>query len=549
MSIDCFAKLISGILMGVSLLLNTGCVSIDRWAVFDETDGRPPLRNEQIDTADYSKFFQGDMPEYVKTPVMEKPLSDVPGGVAMLDLSVEQAAMMTLKNNRDLKVNQLNPAIAGTFEQIERGDFDPEWFVEMTYFNEKATETSRATGEQFGVKGTDVDSVAGVRQKLPTGTAIEATVSHQGNRSDRAPDQQTARVGLSLTQSLLRGFGPAVNLAGVRQARLGVSASLFELRGYIESLLADSETAYWQYVLAEKEIAIFENSLAVVKQQRDEIEQKIEVGLLPETEAAAARAQVATHEQSLIDARSLLEERRLRLLRKITPGPAGRFDLEINAVSDPFVPVEPLTNLLDRIRLADQARPDLNEARQRLRQNKLETAVTANGLLPKLDFFVALGRTGYADNFSDAFGELDGNTYDYAAGVSLSGLIGNRVARGRDEEAGLLFRQAAEAVANMRQMVELDVRLAVNEVERAREQIGASKVTRQLEEEKLQAEKERFDVGAGTSLLVAQAQRDLLISRIAEVRAVINYRIALVKLYLAEGSLLERRGVGVSLVY
>jgi outer membrane protein TolC len=98
-------------------------------------------------------------------------------------------------------------------------------------------------------------------------------------------------------------------------------------------------------------------------------------------------------------------------------------------------------------------------------------------------------------------------------------------------------------VDNLRQSVRLDVRLAVNEVERARQQISASKVTRRLEEQALRAEKEMFDVGSSTALLVAQAQRDLLASRIAEVRAVVNYRIALVRLYLAEGSLLERRGV------
>lgn len=546
MNIGFCAKLIVKTLTAAALLLIIGCASVDRWAVF-ETAFRPPIGDGKPVAANSSTAFPLDVPEYDKKPPMEKPLPNVPeeAGAERLDLTVEQAAMMTLRNNRDLMVNQLNPAIAGTFEQIERGDYDPEWFLEMNYFNEKATETSRATGEQFGVKGTDVDSVAGLRQKLPTGTILEATVSHEGNRSDRAPDQQTARVGLTVTQSLLRGFGPAVNLAGVRQARLGVGAGIYELRAYIESLLADSETAYWQYVLAEKEIAIFESALAVVKQQRDEIEQKIEVGLLPETEAAAARAQVATHEQSLIDARSLLEERRLRLLRKISPGPSGRFDLDIKAVSDPFVPAEPVTNLSDRIRLADQARPDLNEARLRLRQDQLETTVTANGQLPKLDFFIALGRTGYAENFSDAFGELNGNTYDYTAGVSLSGLIGNRAAKAKNRAAGLSYRQAVEAVANLQQMVELDVRLAVNEVERVRLQIGASKATRLLEEEKLKAEKERFDVGAGTSLLVAQAQRDLLISRIAEVRAVINYRIALVKLYLAEGSLLERRGVSI----
>jgi outer membrane protein TolC len=98
-------------------------------------------------------------------------------------------------------------------------------------------------------------------------------------------------------------------------------------------------------------------------------------------------------------------------------------------------------------------------------------------------------------------------------------------------------------VANLQQIVQVDVRLAFNEVDRTRQQITATKATRTLREETLKAEKERFDVGASTTLLVAQAQRDLLISSIAEVRSIINYRIALVRLYLAEGSLLERRGV------
>ncbi len=104
-------------------------------------------------------------------------------------------------------------------------------------------------------------------------------------------------------------------------------------------------------------------------------------------------------------------------------------------------------------------------------------------------------------------------------------------------------RQAEEALANLKQIVRLDVMLAANELERARQQIFASKTTRILQEETLKAEKERFDVGSSTTLLVAQAQRDLLLSSIVEVKAIVNYRIALIGLYQAEGSLLERRGV------
>jgi outer membrane protein TolC len=43
--------------------------------------------------------------------------------------------------------------------------------------------------------------------------------------------------------------------------------------------------------------------------------------------------------------------------------------------------------------------------------------------------------------------------------------------------------------------------------------------------------------------MVAQAQRDLLVSRIAEVRALANYLKALIDLYRQDGSLLERRGI------
>jgi len=169
--------------------------------------------------------------------------------------------------------------------------------------------------------------------------------------------------------------------------------------------------------------------------------------------------------------------------------------------------------------------------------------VTRNGVLPKLDLFITLGKTGFADSFSGSFRSLDDDTYDFTVGVSLSHFIGNRVSKARDLAARASLRQAKEAVANLEQIVRLDVFLAVNEAERARQQISASRVTRILQEETLKAEQERFDVGSSTSLLVAQAQRDLLASSIAEVEAIVNYRIALIGLYRAEGSMLERRGV------
>jgi len=483
-----------------------------------------------------------------RTPVLEAP-APAADSAAMepipRELSVEDAAMLALRNNRDLRVQKLGPVIAGTFERIERGAFDPEVFAEGSFFQENASQTARATGERFDVEGRSTNVRAGVRKRFSTGTELEAIMAHQFDVSDRTPEQQEARFGLSMTQQLLRGFGPAVNLASVRQARLEAEASRHEMAGFVQSLLADTEIAYWRLVLAEKEIAIFERSLEVARRERREIEDRIEVGALPELDAAPARAQVARREQALIDAESRLRAARLRLSQLIAPDRPGRLDAEIVATSDPRVD-NPLEQEADaRVRLAEQYRPEVAEAELRLQQDRLETVVTRNGVLPQLDFFVDLGKTGFSDSAPGAFGALGEDTYDIRAGLSVSRAIARGAAEARDRRARATARQSRAALENLRQLVRLDVRIALNELDRARAQIDASAATRTLEERTVAAEKERFEVGAGTALLVAQAQRDLLSSQIEEVRAIVDYRVALVNLFLAEGTLLARRGITV----
>ncbi len=464
-------------------------------------------------------------------------------GRAALTLSVEEAVLFALQNNRDLRVRQYEPLVAGTFEDIERGQFDTELFAEAEYFEEESTETSRSTGAQFSVIGTETSQQVGLEKFFPTGTTLEAIASHERSTSNRAPEQQEARLELTVTQSLLQGFGPAANLAGVRQAELETTASINQLRGYIEALLAETETAYWQYVLAKEEIAIFEKSLDIARQQLEEVELRIDVGILPEIEAAAAKAEKALRIQALIEARSLLEERRLRLLRLLNATTSGRLDRQVKTTSDPRIEAIAIADKEDRLRLANKSRPDLKEAQLRLQQNRLETIVTRKGLLPRLDLFITLGKTGFADSFSDSVSEIDGETYDFTAGVRLSHYLGDRAAKARNLAAYASYQQASDAIMNLRQLVELDVLLAINEVEKVRQQIEASRTTRILQELTMNAEKERFDVGASTALDVALAQRDFLRSQINEIESIVNYRIALVKLYLAEGSLLDRRGI------
>jgi outer membrane protein TolC len=332
-------------------------------------------------------------------------------------------------------------------------------------------------------------------------------------------------------------------MASLQQARLDTDISQYELRGFSEILINQVESAYWEYILAGRQTAIVEESLQLSDQHKKETEEMIRVGKLAESEMAAVQAEVAAQEQGLINARSDMQITRLRLLQLLNPPGSDLWDREVYLIHQPTLPEIKLEDVGLYVAVAMRMRPDLNEARLGVLRDDIELVVTKNGLLPLMDLFITLGKTGYADSFGGSISDLSGDSYDALAAAQFQYPLYNRNAKARHERALLSRDQTEKALENLTLLVDVDVRTAHIEVNRTKQQISASSATRKFDEEKLRIETERFQVGRSTNFLVAQAQRDLLISRIAEVQAVANYLKALVDLYQLDGSLLERRGI------
>jgi outer membrane protein TolC len=204
--------------------------------------------------------------------------------------------------------------------------------------------------------------------------------------------------------------------------------------------------------------------------------------------------------------------------------------------------VGPLDDLDAHVRVALVYRSDLNQARLQVERNDLDVVKTHNGLLPRLDLFATLGRTWYA-HYPTASGFHSATSYDATLGVNFDYPIFNRSARAAYNISIATRDQANEAVANLAQLVELDIRSAYQETLRSQEQISATTATLAARDAALQVEQERYRVGKSTSLLVSLAQQEVLNSQIAQATAVASYLKGLVDLYRLEGSLLERRGV------
>lgn len=465
---------------------------------------------------------------------------------AVAGVRLGEAVIMALTNNRALRVQRLNPAIRQSFEERERALFDPvlsgSVFVERNQPNALLASTNTGAGRDADVVGGSL----GVRQRLPTGT--EVGVSLKATRDDDVDleNPYSARAEIDATQALLRGRPVAVNLVELRKARLDTELSRYELRGFAETLVADVETAYWEYSLIRRQGEIVKESLSLAEQQLKEIEHRIRVGDLPETELAAAQAEMALRREAMINARSGLAKAQLHLLRLTNPGGLARPTQELILATEPAIPDTTVGPLESHLELALRLRSDLNQARLQLAKGELDLVKTRNGLLPKLDLFVTLGDTAYAASFSDAGSDIDGRDLDVLAGVRLEYPVRNREARSSHKRAELTREQAEEALQNMSDLVRVDVESGYIEVERTREQVAATATTRRFQEEKLRAETVKFKVGRSTAILVAQAQRDLLVSKVSEVEAVASHLKALVTLYRLEGSLLDRRGLMVS---
>jgi outer membrane protein TolC len=303
------------------------------------------------------------------------------------------------------------------------------------------------------------------------------------------------------------------------------------------------ERTHWDYALARRQIEIFEESLKLARQQLNETEELIAVGRLAKAELPAVQAEVAAQEQGLINARSSMESIRLQLLRLLNPPGPGLWQKEIQLIYEPTLPEVKLEDVELHVAVARRMQPLLNEARLGILSDDLELVKTKNGVLPLMDLFVTFGKSGYADSFGASVSDMDGDSYDALVGVRFEYPLRNREARALHRRALLSRDQSQKALENLSQLVEVDVRTAYIEVNRTKQQIGASSATRKFDEEKLRIETEKFRVGRSTSFLLAQAQRDLLVSRITEVQALANYLKALVDLYRQDGSLLERRGI------
>jgi outer membrane protein TolC len=132
---------------------------------------------------------------------------------------------------------------------------------------------------------------------------------------------------------------------------------------------------------------------------------------------------------------------------------------------------------------------------------------------------------GYGDALSEVFG-ADYPTWTIGASISYS--IPNRSAKAQAASSRLSRDQALASMRRLELQVAAEVRTAARGVDSGFKTVQSTEAARVLAEQRLDAEEKKFAAGMSTNFLVTQAQRDLALARVNNLRAISDYHKSLV---------------------
>jgi outer membrane protein TolC len=379
-----------------------------------------------------------------------------------------------------------------------------------------------------------------------------------------------SNINLTFTQPLLQGFGWAVNGRYIRIARNNRNVSQDVFKQQVISTVYAVIRLYWDLVSLMEDVRVRGEAVSSADRLLADTRQSLTEGTAASIDVSRAQAEVFRRQRDLDVARTLV-----RLQNQILKDYITRTALDPVVAATEIVPVdhpqfienEKLPALEDLFATGLRLRPDLAQARLQLENSQISLRGSRNAVLPQLNLVASaqnnalvgdpnplvLGLPGSASpvpnpfflgSYSDATRQLFHRDFpDYGAGLSLNIPLANRSARADVARDQLQLRQQQIRLRELEKQVQLEITNALVAVQQSRDTYRAAQQERTFEEESVQAETERLTVGASTSYLVIQYQRDLIAARSAEVSALSSYVEAKAALQRAIGTILDENGV------
>jgi outer membrane protein len=494
-----------------------------------------------------------------------------------LQLTLEEAVRRAVENNPELAVVRLGTEVEAARVGESRGAFAPVFSSELG----RSSAVTPPTNSLVGNRGVDVDdwfSSTGLRQRLPWGAGSWSASWETARTSTTNPLT-------SFSPSLQSGFQVAFSQPLLRDraidsarhqyiiAKRNQESSDLRFREAVVQTVAAVKQAYWALKATRANVGVQQNSLELAQELARENRVRVNAGQIPPLDAVQAEAEVAQRRENLIRATTLADDAEDALRRLIVdPADASFWQLRIDPIEQPTT-LAMLPDVNAAVAKALSERYDLSRAGRELENARTTVAFLDNQRLPDIRVETSyrgsgLGGTQFLRSggfpgtitglqnrgIGDAIGQVFTNDYPtWSFGLTVNYPIGRTYEVASHARADVERRQAVERIASLRVRAAETVRRAGRQIYGAAERIEAAKAGANLAQERLTAERRRFDAGLSTSFLVTQAQRDLLEAQVNLLQTTFEYESALVSFEavqqappLAEGDTVGVRGASVA---
>jgi len=375
----------------------------------------------------------------------------------------------------------------------------------------------------------------------------------------------TGDLDLQVTQNLLQGFGSAVNGRNILVQKNNLKVTDLQFKQQVITTVAAVLNLYWDLVSFHEDVRARQQELTTSQQLLEDNKRQVALGSLAEIEVTRAQAQLYASQQDLVISQTNLLQQETILKNALSR----------NGVASPTlaqVRVVPLDSLVvpasDQLRSADELtqdaiakRNEIEQARLNLQSNQINLVGIKNSLKPTLQAFAELTNNGLsgtltqtgafepgvaylAGGYGNLLAEIARRNFpNYSAGLSLNIPLRNRAAQSDYVTSLIEIRQNELNLQKNINQVRVDVQNAVIGIQQARARYDAAIKARDLQQETLNADQRKYQLGAGTVFQVIQDQRDLASAVSSQMQAMANYTHAKIALDQALGTTLEANNV------
>jgi len=468
---------------------------------------------------------------------------------------------------------QDNLAILGTVTQSTGTAipvFDPALVGQLNWTHNTTVQTDPlAIGGPNALVNSSLLANAGIQQGFASGAQVGFNFDNNRQSVNALNSAYNpylgSSLGLTMTQPLLRGFGAALNRRFIRIAgnERRISSLLFQQQ--LIATVYGVVRLYTDYVALSEDEKVKQETLNSAEKLLADTKAQTEEGTLAPVELTRANAQVFSARQDLINARGLREEQEAILKNVLTrrgnedPAVQAARIIPLDALNVPET--EQIRPMQDLIAEALGNRPDLGQAQLQINNAQIGLEGDRSAVKPELDLVgiaannglagpaTSFGPSGYSVNiggFGTALDQIFTRKYPtYGVGVQLTLPIRNRIAEADLARDQVQIKQGEVRLRQLQNQARLEVEDALIAMRRARASYEAAVEARKLQQESLEAEQAKFDVGASTAFFVIQYESLLAQAKSTEVAAKSSYVKARAALQRAMGTILDENHISI----